>query len=128
MASKTDHEKGMLEALFQEGHSAQEIGRRLGVSDSTVRYNLQKLREFGSMETRPRSGRPRATTGRDDRHIVRASRRNRFMTAPELAVDLAHTAGVEVHRSTISRRLTDAGLLGRVARHKPRLTEDQLAV
>ena len=69
-----------------------------------------------------RSGRPRATSEREDRHIVLTSRRNRFYTAPELAVILANTSGVEVHRSTISRRLTSAGLHGRVAGHKPRLT------
>ena len=127
MANKTpltDHEKGMLEALHQEGHSAREIGRRLGISDFAVRYNLRKLDEFGSMESRPKSGRPRATTERDDRHLVMTSRRNRFLTAPELAIDLANTAGVEVHRSTVSRRLIDVGLHGRVARHKPRLTAD----
>ena len=54
MAEKTPitaQEKGTIEALFQEGHSAREIGRRLGVSDSTVRYNLRKLKEYGSMDT-----------------------------------------------------------------------------
>ena len=125
MANKiplTDHEKGMLQALNEEGHSAREIGRRLGISDSTVRYNLRKLNEYGSMDTLPRSGRPRATNERDDRHIVLTCRRNRFLTAPELAIDLANTSGVDVHPSTISRRLADAGLYGRVARHKPRLT------
>ena len=36
-------------------------------------------------------------------------------------MELART-GVDVHHSTVSRRLAAAGYNGRVARHKPRLT------
>ena len=74
------------------------------------------------MATLPSSGCLWVTSERDDRYIVMTSRHNRFFTATKLAVDLANTSGVEVHRSTISRRLASAGLHGRVARHKPRLT------
>ena len=123
----TDHEKGMIEAWHREGISNREVARRLGISEFAVRSNLRKLAELGSMDVRPRSGRPRATTDRDDRNLVRSSRCDRFKTAPELAIELANVAGVVVHRSTVSRRLADAGLHGRVAKHKPRLTPDHKA-
>ena len=118
----SDVEKGMIRAWNEEGVSNREIARRLGVCEGTIRYNLRKQRETGSMDPLPKSGRRRATTAREDRHLVQTCRRNRFLCAPELAMDLARTSGVEVHRSTVSRRLAEAGLHGRVARHKPRLT------
>ena len=108
MASKTpltDHKKGMIEAWNREGVANREIARRLGVSEFGVRYNLRKFQESGSMNAQPKSGRPRATTERDDRHLVRSSRRNRFKTAPELAVELANHTGVQVSRRTVSCQL-----------------------
>ena len=108
MASKTpltDHEKGMIEAWTWEGVANREIARRLGVSEFAIRHNLRKLQEGGSMNAQPKSGHPRATTERDDRHLVRSSRRNRFKTAPELAVELADHAGVQVSHRTLSHRL-----------------------
>ena len=124
MATKTpltDRQKGMIEAWYGEGISKREIARRLGISDNTVRSNLKKLEERGSMANLPKSGRPRSTSARDDRFLVRTCCRNRFLTAPELRMELART-GVDVHHSTVSRRLAAAGYNGRVARHKPRLT------
>ena len=97
MASKTpltDHKKGMIEAWNREGVANREIARRLGVSEFAVRYNLRKLQESGSMNAQPKSGRPRSTTERDDRHLVRSSRRDHFKTTPELAVQLSDRAGV----------------------------------
>ena len=46
----TNHEKGMIQAWNEEGISNREIARRLGISDSTMRYNLKKLEEDGTME------------------------------------------------------------------------------
>lgn len=115
-----------LEAWHREGISCREIARRLGISDATVRRNLQKLADHGSMKSRPKCGRSRSTSERDDRLLVRTSRRNRFLTAPELTVDLAATYGVSVHRSTVSRHLAKVGLNGRVAKHKPRPTASRL--
>ena len=118
----SDVQKGMIQAWSGEGISNREIARRLEISEGTVRYNLKKLQEKNPMENAARAGRPKVTTERADRHLVRTSRRNRFLTAPEIRVDLAIATGVEVSRSTVSRRLAAAGLHGRVARHKPRLT------
>ena len=123
----TDVQKGMIEALHGEGISNREIARRLEINEKTVRYNLRKLEEHNSMATLPRSGRPKALSARAERHLIRTCSQNRFMTAPELAVEVANATGVTVHRTTVSRRLAAAGFHGRVARHKPRLTANHKA-
>ena len=48
----------------QEGISAQEIARRLGVSDSVIRRLLEHFQATGSTDERPRLGRPICTTWR----------------------------------------------------------------
>ena len=55
----SDTTKGMLLALHNEGHSNSEIGRRLHIDEGSVRYNLGKLRDHGTMEVHLRSGRPK---------------------------------------------------------------------
>ena len=73
------------------------------------------------MATGPRSGRPKKTTPRSDRELCLNSRRNRWKTAPELRQDCNL---LNVHVSTVKRRLCDRGLNGRIARRKPKLTAD----
>ncbi len=73
----TDIQKGQIQALSEEGYSKREIGRRLEISEKAVRYNLAKLENTGSMENLVRSGRPRVTTVREDRTIVRYSLQDR---------------------------------------------------
>lgn len=54
----SDYVKGILTLLHQQGHSNREIARRLGISEGTVRYNIRKCVETGSMARAAGSGRP----------------------------------------------------------------------
>ena len=56
-----------------------DIARVLNVSQSVVSRLLKKHRETGSVKDRKRSGRPKATTPRQDRLLFRMSRQNRFI-------------------------------------------------
>ena len=66
----TDFQKGQIYALSEEKHSNRKIARMLDISESAVRKNLAKYRETGSMDNKPRSGRPRVMTPPDMKNLV----------------------------------------------------------
>uniref|UniRef100_A0A914QKF7 Transposase n=1 Tax=Panagrolaimus davidi TaxID=227884 RepID=A0A914QKF7_9BILA len=72
-----------------DGQSNRAISREIRVPSSTVDYIVNKFKNGEPIRDKPRSGRPKKTTNRIDRAI------------------------------TVSRRLSDAGLNGRVAVNKP---------
>ena len=120
--------KGNIEALHTEGVSNREIARRLGISEGSIRFNLQKLRLRGSMSNRRRSGRPRRTTEREDRLLIRSSLANRFHTARDLRANFNQLTGKTLSLSTIKSRLYKGGnLRGCVAKKKPKLQPRHIA-
>ena len=63
------------------------------------------------MYTRRRgSGRPRATSARDDRFLMLQSLRNRHQTAVELAHRLRTVRDKAVSAQTVRRRLVEGGM------------------
>ena len=108
-------DQGRALGWLQEGISAREVGRRLGVSDSVIRRLRERFQATGSAEERARSGRPRATSRRDDRSIVLAALRNRTVTARTLRGNLRHAVNVNVSETTIRRRLHESHLRSRAA-------------
>ena len=59
------------------------LSERFGVAKTTVRRIVANYRERGSVTNIQASGRPRKTTVRDDRQIVREAKKNPFITAGE---------------------------------------------
>ena len=91
------------------------------LSRSTVYHTLRRYKDTGSHEDRARSGRPKVSTERDDRLLVRASLRDRRATVPELRRHW-QASNVIASRTTVRRRLQDVGLHGHLAVKKPLLT------
>ena len=108
-------DQGRALGWLQDGISAREVGRRLGVSDSVIRRLRERFQATGSAEERARSGRPRATSRRDDRSIVLAALRNRTSTARTLRGNLRQAVNVNVSDTTIRRRLHESNLRSRAA-------------
>ena len=109
--------------LVEEGYSYRDVGTRLGISYKTVFRLVKKHRETGSIVDKPRSGRPRATTEREDRILVRKSLGDRRLTSPELRAKMEDDHGVHVSSRTVRSRLFSAGLRGCVAAKKPLLRD-----
>jgi len=118
-----DFIKGQLLTLHKAGLSNRQVARRLSISEHSVRYNISKYLETGSMAERDRPGRPRMTTWRDDLLIKKEATRKRTANLRELANKLACVNGTRVSARTISRRLAENGLHRRVAKRKPWLSE-----
>ena len=64
--------------------SCREVSRQLKVKVKTVYGIKKRLGETGSVADRPRSGRPKKTSVRQDRALVRYSLSDRHLTSPEL--------------------------------------------
>lgn len=109
--------------LYQEGNSYRKISKKLNISYGAAYRAVLRYKLTGSNLDKKRSGRPRKTTKKDDKFIVLSSARNRRLTAPEITANFNKTAEKTVSMSTISRRLNDAGLGGRVAAKKPLLRQ-----
>lgn len=107
-------------ALHQEGRTKHYIASKLKVSKIAV-HNIVRKRETGSLAYPMRSGRPRATTYTEDRRIIIMSKRNRYMTAPEICAEINESRKNRVCVTTVKNRLLKYGLHGCVAVRKPLL-------
>ena len=115
-------DRGKIVVLSEEGYSSRQIGARLKCSHKSVALILKKKKLNGSVSDRPIPGRTRKTTRKEDSIIVRKSKSDRFKTAPQVRAEVKTQYGIHVSISTTQRRLREAGLHGRKARRKPRLT------
>ncbi|KAL1251765.1 hypothetical protein QQF64_019561 [Cirrhinus molitorella] len=78
----------------------------------------------GDIFDKPRSGRPRKTTAREDRLLARKSKASPFSTAAELHE--TWSPEVPVSTRTVCRILSRNGLHGRISAQKPALNKRQL--
>ena len=121
----TEAQRSNIIFLHQEGISMREIAKRVGCSRKGVSGVIQRFQETGNTNDKPRSGRPRKSSSREDRPLVRLSLSDRKKSSSELTRDWQETNNVQVHPSTVRRRLIAAGLKGCKARKKPLVTEKQ---
>lgn len=96
--------------LTDQGRTQREVAAILNVPRTTLRFALKRYRETGLYTRRPGSGRVRCTSARDDRFIILAVLRNRFLTAVEIRRRLQATRGVIVSERTIRRRMEERDL------------------
>lgn len=116
-------DRGRAVGWHQEGISAREIARRLGVSDSVIRRLLERFQATGSTDERPRSGRPRCTTRRQDLLMQVTALRQRTTNASRLRTELRRAANINVSRQTIRNRLHEFNLRSRAAAIRVPLTQ-----
>lgn len=109
--------------LSQTGKSYRDIAALLSVGKSTVSDIIATYHVDSRLEDRPRTGRPRKTTERVDRIITRKSVADVRRTAAQIAHELHEEGIVNVSRSTVTRRLHDVGLFGRIGIKKPLITK-----
>ena len=115
-------ERSAVVTLSGEGYSQRGIPKKLKISLCAVQNILKKKEETGKVADRQRSGRPRATSAREDRTLVRLSLSNRRASSKLLKRDLEDCSTTSISTRTVRRRLFMAGLKGCVAAKKPMLT------
>ena len=103
-------------ALRKDGRSRRYIANHLGVSRPAVGSVLTRYAATGDVGSGSRSGRPRCTDEATDTAIAFTARVDVFTSPRQIRRKLE--LGDVVSRITVDRRLQEAGLFGRVARHK----------
>ena len=93
----TEVEVAQANGMLQAGVSQSDVGRPLGVHKSVIHRAFQRFQATGQFSARPRSGRPRATTQREDRYLVTPARRQHFVTAGRLQSDLKSATRTSFH-------------------------------
>ena len=105
--------RGRAIALLMQGQRQQQVANHFGVNVSTIERLVRRLRETGHLADRPRSGRPRMTSRRQDRTIRLAHLRNRHLTATETALNTVGTHNRQISPKTVGSRLREIGLRAR---------------
>uniref|UniRef100_A0A4W6G8Q0 Transposase Tc1-like domain-containing protein n=1 Tax=Lates calcarifer TaxID=8187 RepID=A0A4W6G8Q0_LATCA len=114
-----------IQILSQEGYSCHQIARKCRCSPSAVGYTLQKYKRTNSLEDKPRSGRPRVSSARNDHILIHMCRENLPMTSQELQQQWSNQIGVQCSTRTVCGRLLDHGLRSYKAAKKPLINERQ---
>ena len=86
------------------------------IPKSTVNDIIKRYRKYGQQGNKNKSGKPKLSSSRQDRVLVRSCISDRWLTAPILKNMWSSETGVMASTSTVKRRLADAGLNGRIAR------------
>jgi len=108
--------------MSEDGFSTMQIASRVNCSPIMVVKIIQKKKLTGSVVDRDRSGRPRASTSRQDRTLRRMSLTNRKLTSPQPLRQWTGMCNVVACSSTAHRRRLECGLKGCKTRRKPLMT------
>jgi len=106
--------------MHQTGMSCRAIGAQLNINHTVISRLIRKHTDFGEVKDARRSGRPRKTTDRDDRALVRQARRSPKSTCTQLRHGWHPFNRVSI--STIRRRLNFTGLRARRPIRRPLVT------
>jgi transposase len=108
-------------AYWKEDQSITDIARKVGTHRDTVNRWIKHYQQHGNCDDNPHPGRPRCTDESTDINIAVAAYVQPFTSPKQLKHEL--DLG-DISTDTIDRRLKEAGLFGRVARHKWKYTEE----
>lgn len=106
-----------------EGLSYRKLAEKYKLSVSGVRKICMKYEEYGQVENIEGRGRKRKTTVRYDKLIIREAKKKPTVSSREIA----ETLNLSVSTKTIRRRLNESGLLSRLQRKKPFISEKNKA-
>ena len=101
------------------------IARITKIPVGAVKYNIAKIKEQGTIEDRPGSGRPRKFTANDNIALGQWIRRNNETTSKEMAQKLLDSRGLNVSRWTVQRELKRLGYKSTLPYSTPMLTQEQ---
>lgn len=106
-----------------ENKSFGEIAKLLYLSKSTVHNIFNNYKKSSSVESKPRTGRPKKLNRRDISFIRKEVDRNPKVHATKLAQDIAERSKIVVHPRTVTRALNNEGFHCRTPRKKPLISD-----
>lgn len=111
--------KKMILNAVEKGDSHRSAAAQFGVSRNAVDRLVLRYRATGSYKNGKSTGRPKVTSLRQDRALVKMSHDNPRSTAVDLNAHMKTFYNVQCSVSTTKRRLKAAGLFGRRPAKKP---------
>lgn len=99
--------------MIRAGYTQRNVARQFNVSHTVVGRIWQRYLDTGSVVERPRSGRPRKTTDRQDRYIINIAKRARFESAKSLNANFRNASNVVISEQTVRNRLHSANIRAR---------------
>lgn len=109
--------KEQIVLYHKAGKGYKSISKITGLHKSTIRSIIRKWKMLGTVMNRPRSGRPAKISPKMQRKIIKEVAKKPEITLEELQTCLA-IAKVNVHKSTIRRRLDQIRLRERVSKRR----------
>ena len=101
MPRLTEVQRGQAIALQMQGQRQQQVALQFGMNVSTTERIVRRLRNTRRVADRPRRGRPRITTPRQDRAICLAHLCNSNVTATETTLTTVGNHNRHIHRKTV---------------------------
>ncbi|KAK3893044.1 hypothetical protein Pcinc_003122 [Petrolisthes cinctipes] len=113
-------DRGRIIGMWENGTPVSIIAEQTGFAQSTVYRWIERWQTEGSLETRPRSGRPRVLTGEVQEHLVRATQETPFMSSVQLTRHLELRCHPRTVRRTLhlNRQVTSVQAVERTAREE----------
>jgi len=115
-----DDERLQVITEINNGKSYREIAKIHKITIGGISKLKKKVDSFGTLKNLPRGHRPKATSQREDNQIKREALKKKFISAKQVKKNL----NLNVHVTTIRKRLRENGIHGRIARRTPFLTDD----
>ena len=126
LSSVSEATKWQMVAYQRLDYSSYKIADLCGVSRCSVLTTIGNWKETGSVADKPREGRPRCTTPREDRELFRLTRANPTLSVRQLAGQWGPTSDElpstpQISRQTVVNRLLEFGLESHEQTEKPLL-------
>jgi len=115
----TEAESMIIIVEKEKGTTLRQLAKKFNFSHEGVWKIIEKVKKTGTAKNIPWSGRPRTTSVRDDRKLIRMVKVNPKISARELKESL----NFPVAEQTIRNRLNEARFFGRRARNKPQINQ-----
>lgn len=103
----------------QRGSSHRVVANQFGVSKAGVTGIMKRFQQRGAVVIKKSTGRPKKTTVKQDRILIKLSKEDPRKSAIQLLTELREKYQVNVSVDTVKRRLRSVGLYGRRPAKKP---------
>jgi transposase len=104
---QSEVEFGRMLQMHNDGKSDSELASIYGIHGTSAARRIRKYKSVGSIAHRKGAGRPRKTTTKQDRRIVRSITKERFITASEIKKTTRPRKRVRSHNYPQNWRVVD---------------------
>lgn len=112
-------ERKIIIKLWKEGQSFRNIGGTVGRTYSSVQRVINNYKETGIITSKPRPGRPKKLSVREERKVINMASNNPRITSTKIVENIKTMFKKSICAETARKILHRAGFHGRVARRKP---------